>query len=159
MGNARLLYQNRLLDRSCLQGVVVADTVGDFSLNRITLHRGTTDCLGHVALITTLMCQVYTYACVHAARVCGMRRAAVARTQYLQCQQWLGVYPQIAEQRPELDTSVHVVFIASEEYWSAGVGVDEMMKRGDCNHVLGGMYGQAPGRGWARFFALESCCL
>lgn len=47
----------------------------------------------------------------------------------------------MAELKPELDTSVHVIFIASEECWHEGVGVDEMMKRGDCNHVLGGVCG------------------
>lgn len=47
----------------------------------------------------------------------------------------------MAELKPDLDTSVHVIFIASEECWHPGVGVDEMMKRGDCNHVLSGVCG------------------
>lgn len=34
-----------------------------------------------------------------------------------------------------------VVFIASEELPWPGVGIDEMMKRGDLEHVMGGVYG------------------
>jgi hypothetical protein len=45
----------------------------------------------------------------------------------------------IAELKPQLQSSVHVIFIASEELPWPGVGIDEMMKRGDCEHVMGGL--------------------
>jgi hypothetical protein len=63
----------------------------------------------------------------------------------------------IAELKPQLQSSVHVIFIASEELPWPGVGIDEMMKRGDCEHVMGGMCARQLCEHWhAAFSALTS---
>lgn len=62
--------------------------------------RGTTDCLGHVALVTIVLAQ-------------------------------------LAEAKLSIDTTIHAVFIASEEADGPGVGIDGLMregKLGTCSH-------------------------
>ena len=63
--------------------------------------RGTTDCLGHVALMTT-------------------------------------VFAQLAELKPDLDTALTCVFIASEEANGPGIGVDGLVANGKLEHCKPG---------------------
>jgi len=63
--------------------------------------RGTTDCLGHVALMTTLFCQ-------------------------------------LAELKPELETSLTCIFIASEEASGPGIGVDGLLEAGKLEPLKSG---------------------
>ena len=63
--------------------------------------RGTTDCLGHVALMTT-------------------------------------IFAQLGELKPELDTSLSCVFIASEEANGPGIGVDGLVADGKLDHCKPG---------------------
>ena len=63
--------------------------------------RGTTDCLGHVALMTT-------------------------------------IFAQLGELKPELDTSLPCVFIASEEANGPGIGVDGLVADGKLDHCKPG---------------------
>jgi len=63
--------------------------------------RGTTDCLGHVALMTT-------------------------------------IFAQLGELKPELDTSLTCVFIASEEANGPGIGVDGLVADGKLDHCKPG---------------------
>ena len=55
--------------------------------------RGTTDCLGHIALLTEL-------------------------------------FIQLSENKPKLKQTIVVVFIASEEYFIKGIGIDQIYKKG-----------------------------
>lgn len=70
--------------------------------------RGTTDCLGHVALITELLCQVQIYVFICALSLSHVRKYVYPIPPTAPCP------AQLAERKVSLKRTLIVVFIANE---------------------------------------------